>query len=309
MSTWHKAVEDYVNMRRSLGFKLREAMAILQNFATFLQDNDASHITIALALRWAQQNPAARPVEWAKRLSFVRGFARHWSAQDPATEIPPWRLLPHAAVRPRPYIYSDDEVQRLLTAAQQLPATGGLRGPTYHCLFGLLCVTGLRISEAINLQPEDVDLAEGILTIRGTKFGKFRLVPIHRSTQKVLSDYAARRDLCLAGQPARHFFVSQRGYRLHGADVRRTFYDLSRRTGLRDPSASHGPRLRDFRHRFAIRTLVHWYSSGEDVESRLPILSTYLGHVHLADTYWYLTACPELMGLVVKRLEEREGQS
>jgi integrase/recombinase XerD len=309
-STWHKAVEDYVNMRRSLGFKLREAMATLLNFASFLEHNGASHITIALALQWAQQDPAARPVEWAKRLSMVRGFARHWSANDSETEIPPWRLLPHRAGRARPYIYSDDEVQRLLVAAQQLPPAGGLRGPTYYCLLGLLSVTGLRISEARNLQSEDVDLEEGVLTIRGTKFGKSRLVPIHTSTRKVLSAYASRRDVFLAGRPASHFFVSKRGTRLDGARIRHTFYDLSRQTGLRDASASHGPRLHDFRHRFAVQTLVQWYRSGQDVERRLPILSTYLGHVHVADTYWYLTACPELMGLAVKRLEKRwEGQS
>lgn len=151
-STWHKAVEDYVNLRRSLGFKLREAMATLLNFASFLEHNVASHITIALALQWAQQNPAARPVEWARRLSLVRGFARYWSANDPKTEIPPWRLLPHRAGRTRPYIYSDDEVQRLLVAARRLPPADGLRGQTFHCLLGLLSVTGLRISEARNLQ-------------------------------------------------------------------------------------------------------------------------------------------------------------
>ena len=133
-STWHQAVEDYVNMRRSLGFKLAKAMATLQDFAAFLEDNGASHITIALALRWAQQNPAARPVEWPQRLSLVRGFARHWSANDSGTEIPPWRLLPHRPSRARSYIYSDDEVQRLLAAAQQLPPAGGLRGSTYYCL-------------------------------------------------------------------------------------------------------------------------------------------------------------------------------
>jgi integrase len=171
-------------------------------------------------------------------------------------------------------------------------------------------VTGLRISEALNLQSKDVDLAEGILTIRCGKFGKSRLVPIHASTQTVLSDYAACRDHFLAGRPAICFFVSKRGTRLDGGEVRRTFYDLSRQTGLRSASASHGPRLHDFRHRFAVQTLVQWYRSGQDVERRLPILSTYLGHVHVADTYWYLSACPELMGLAVKRLEEHwEEQS
>ena len=160
-------------------------------------------------------------------------------------------------------------------------------------------MAGLRISEARNLQTEDVDLQEGVLTIRGTKFGKSRLVPIHPSTCIVLSDYALRRDRWLARRPAA-FFVSSRGTRLDGAEIRRTFYTLSRQIGLRGPSDSHGPRLHDFRHRFAVETLVQWYRSGQDVERRLPILSTYLGHSHVAYTYWYLTACPELMGLAVK---------
>ena len=310
MSTWQKAVEDYIQMRRSLGFKLHRVKIDLMDFVSFLEHHRASHITLALALKWAQLDPAARPAEWARRLSSVRGFARHWSAYDPHTEIPPWGLLPHRPGRARPYIYSSEEIQQLLQAAKQLPSAHCLRARTYYCLLGLLSVTGLRISEALNLQSEDVDLAEGILTIRGSKFGKSRLVPIHASTCRVLSDYTARRDRFLAGRPAQRFFVSKHGTRLDGGDVRRTFYALSRRIGLRGASASHGPRLHDFRHRFAVKTLVQWYRSGQDVERCLPILSTYLGHGHVADTYWYLSACPELMGLAVKRLEDYwEGQS
>ena len=254
-------------------------------------------------MEWAQQDKTARPAEWARRLSFVRGFARHWSAHDPQTEVPPSGLLPYRPGRAHPYLYSNDEVRKLLQAARRLPSTHGLRGQTYYCLLGLLAVTGLRISEARNLQTEDVDLKEGVLTIRGAKFGKSRLVPIHPSTRKVLSAYASRRDRFLARRPAT-FFVSGRGTRLDGAEVRRTFYFLSRQIGLRGPTDSHGPRLHDFRHRFAVETLVQWYRSGQDVERRLPILTTFLGHVHVADTYWYLSACPELMGLAVKRFED-----
>jgi integrase len=254
-------------------------------------------------MEWAQQDKTARPVEWAKRLAFVRGFARHWSAHDSLTEIPPCGLLPHRPGRAHPYLYSSDEIWKLLQAARQLPSAHGLRGPTHYCLLGLLTVTGLRISEARNLKTEDVDLREGILTIRGTKFGKSRLVPIHPSTRAVLADYASRRDRFLARRPDT-FFVSSRGTRLDGAEIRRTFYLLSRHIGLRGPTDSHGPRLHDFRHRFAVETLIRWYRSGQDIERRLPILSTYLGHVHVADTYWYLTGCPELMGLAVKRFED-----
>jgi integrase len=303
VSSWRKRVEEYVELRRSLGFKLLDANVGLIRFASFLQQRRAAHITIPLAMEWAQQDKSARPAEWARRLSFVRGFARHWSAHDSQTEIPPSGLLPHRPGRARPYLYSNDEVQKLLQAARQLPSTHGLRGLTYSSLLGLLAVAGLRISEARNLQTEDVDLKEGVLTIRGAKFGKSRLVPIHPSTCKVLSDYASRRDRFLSKRPAT-FFVSGRGTRLDGGEIRRTFYFLSRQIGLRGPSDSHGPRLHDFRHRFAVETLIRWYRSGQDVERRLPVLSTYLGHVHVADTYWYLSACPELMGLAVKRFED-----
>lgn len=303
MKPWREAVEEYIEMRRGLGFKLLEAKVSLINFASFLKQRGAAHITISLSMEWAQQDKTARPAEWGRRLSFIRGFARHWSAHDSQTEVPPSGLLPHRPGRARPYLYSDDEVRKLLQAALQLPSVRGLRGPTYNCLLGLLAVTGLRISEARNLRTDDVDLNEGILTIRGTKFGKSRLVPIHPSTCTVLSDYASQRDRFLARRPDM-FFVSGRGTRLDGGEIRRTFYYLSRQIGLRGASDSHGPRLHDFRHRFAIETLVQWYRSGQDVERRLPILSTYLGHVHVADTYWYLTACPELMGLAVKRFED-----
>lgn len=305
-SSLQKAVRNYVEMRRALGYKLSEAVTLLSDFVSFLKQHRASFITIPLSLKWAQQNPNAQPAHWAKRLTVVRCFARYWSATDPRTQIPPWGLLPHRPNRARPYLYTNKEIERLLHAARQL---GGLRGLTYCCLFGLLCVTGARISEALNLRSEEVDLAAGLLTVRGAKFGKSRLVPIHPTTRRVLSEFAQYRDRVFARELP-YFFVSRCGTRLDGGTVHRIFYRLSRQIGLRGPTDSHGPRIHDFRHRFAVATLVQWYRSGQDVERRLPALSTYLGHVHVSDTYWYLTACPELMGLAVKRLERRwEGQS
>ena len=250
MIRWRKKVEEYVELRRSLGFKLQDANNGLIQFAAFLEQSRATHITIALAMKWAQQDKNARPAEWARRLSFVRGFARHWSAHDSRTEVPPPGLLPYRPGRARPYLYSNEEIRNLLQAARRLPSAHGLRGQTYYSLLGLLAVAGLRISEARNLQTEDVDLKKGVLTIRGTKFGKSRLVPIHPSTRKVLSDYASRRDRFLGRRPTT-FFISGRGTRLDGAEIRRTFYALSRQIGLRGPSDSHGPRLHDFRHRLA----------------------------------------------------------
>ena len=309
MNPLRESIQNYLALRRSLGFKLREAGVCLAKFAAFLEDRGATHITTQLALEWAQQSPSAQPATWAQRLGYVRGFARHHVGSDPQTEIPPPGLLPFQPRRARPYLYSEEEIAHLLQCALELPPVDGLRPRTYHCLLGLLSVTGMRIGEAIRLQLEDVNLQEGLLTIHGTKFGKSRLVPIHRSTQEVLAQYRALREHCVARCIASSFFfITSRGHHLDIGDVHRTFYKLSRRVGLRAAGASHGPRLHDFRHRFAVQTLLRWYRSGEDAERRLPVLSTYLGHVHVADTYWYLSACPELMGQAVARLEQHWEQ-
>jgi integrase len=307
MTPLGQAIQDYLALRRSLGFKLRDAGICLEKFAAFLEARGTSHITTALALEWLQQSPSAQLSTWAQRLGHVRNFALHHKANDPETEIPPPGLLPFRANRARPYLYSEEEIARLLQCALDLPPAG-LRPWTYHCLLGLLSVAGLRIGEAIRLQLEDVNLQEGLLTIRGTKFGKSRLIPIHRSTQEVLEQYRVRRERFLEGRSASAFFISSRGNPLDIGDIHRTFYKLSRQVGLRAADASHGPRLHDFRHRFAVETLLRWYRSGEDAERRLPVLSTYLGHVHVADTYWYLSTCPELMGLAVARLEQFWGE-
>ena len=305
MSAWQPAVAAYIQLRRSVGFQLRTAGVALARFAAFLDARGAAHLTRALALEWAQAAPLRHPATQAQRLSHVRGFARYWSAQDPDTEVPPCGLLPHRPHRAQPYLYSVAEVRRLLRAARQLPPVGGLRGATYSCLLGLLAVTGMRLGEVLHLQVADVDLPAGLLTIRRAKFGKARLVPIHPTTRRALAAYAAQRDQGLAGRPAPAFFVSTRGTPLDAGTVHRTFYALSRETGLRGLTASHGPRLHDFRHRFAVQTLIRWYRAGQDAERRLPLLSTYLGHVHVADTYWYLTAYPALLGHARQRLEAR----
>jgi len=311
MTTLREAVHEYLTLRRSLGFRLHEAGKQLLAFVKFMEQHQASYITTQLALTWAKQPSAVQAAHWARRLSFVRGFARYRSAIDPRTQIPPEGLLPHRPKRARPYLYSNKEIRSLLRAAFSLPAHGGLRPWTYHCLFGLLSVTGLRIGEARNLKLQDVDLQTGVLTIRGAKFGKSRLIPVHGSTRRVLEDYLARRDRRWARRPiSPYVFVSNRGNQLCGSEIRQTFYALSRQIGLRGPSDSHGPRIHDLRHRFAGMTLLRWYRSGEDVERKLPYLSAYLGHVHVRDTYWYLSAWPELMREAMSRLERCwEGQS
>jgi integrase/recombinase XerD len=314
MTTLREAVHEYLTLRRSLGFKLRGAGKLLLAFVKFMEQQRASYITTKLAFAWAQQPSAVQPAEWARRLSVVRTFARHRSATDPRTQIPPDGLLPFRTKRARPYLYSDEEIHSLLRAVLRMPyryERGKLRPWIYYCLFGLLNVSGLRLGEARNLELQDVDLKAAVLTIRGAKFGKTRLVPLHSSTCMVLADYIARRQRHWSGQAvSSYLFVSSRGNRLQGGDIYRTFYALSRQIGLRGRSDGHGPRLHDMRHRFAMMTLLRWYRSGKDVEGKLPYLSAYLGHVHVNDTYWYLSAWPELMREAMSRLEHCwEGQS
>jgi len=305
MKTLQEAIQDYLALRRSLGFKLKRHSHFLEEFALFLEQAGESRITARLALQWATQPKQIQQSEWAARLSVVRGFARYWSATDPTTEIPPEGLLPYRHRRAKPYLYSDEQIHQLLEAAKNMPAQHSLQPWTYHCLFGLLAVTGLRISEALNLRSTDVDWSVGILTLRDSKFGKSRLIPLHASSLKVLSDYRARRDLLFAHRKTPYFFCSRREGRLDEGQVRRVFYVISRQIGIRGASASRGPRLHDFRHRFAVQTLLHWHRTGEDVRRRLPILSTYLGHGHVTDTYWYVTGTPELMAEVGQRLDKR----
>jgi integrase/recombinase XerD len=297
-----EALEEYLALRRALGFILAETSRMLHKFVVYAENEGASFITTDLALRWAVQ-PDWQPPQWASYLSMVRRFARYVSALDARTEIPPFGLLPYRARRVQPYLYTDEEIAQLIRAAGKLPSPLGLRAATYATLFGLLAVTGMRVSEPIGLDRDDVDLNRGRLTIRRTKFGKSRMLPLHASSREALRHYSNLRDTLFP--QVRSFFAAEHGGRLTAWSVRRTFVALSRQTGLRGPKESHGPRLHDLRHRFAVETLIRWYREGVDVERHLPELSTYLGHVHVADTYWYITAVPELLRLATLRLERR----
>ena len=297
-----EALEEYLALRRALGFILDAPCRALHSFVAYAEHEGAFSITTDLALKWAMQ-PDCQPAQWANRLSMVRRFARYMSALDARTEIPPDGLLPHRFRRKRPYIYTDEEITDLIGAAQNLPSPLGLRAATYSTLLGLLAVTGMRVSEPVALDRDDIDLTRGILIIRRTKFGKSRMLPLHATTLEALCHYHKLRDRVF--QNTKSFFVSERGIRLTVWSVRKTFILLSRQTGLRGPDDSHGPRLHDLRHRFAIETLLSWYRAGIDVERRMPELSAYLGHVHVNDTYWYISAVPELLQLATLRLEQR----
>jgi integrase/recombinase XerD len=303
-----QALNDYLRIRRSLGYRLRESEGLLRNFIAFLRAERVSYITRQVALRWATQPAKAQPATWAGRLGIIRRFAIWHSATEPRTEIPPAGLLPHRYRRKPPHIYSDEEIEIVLRESRQLPSPNGLRARTYTTLFGLLVATGMRVNEALGLNRVDVDLERGILYIRRTKFGKSRYVPVHASTLAALKKYAEVRDRVFPAPLIPAFFISEKSSRITEWMARYTFAKLSQRVGLRASAKGHGhgPRLQDMRHRFAARTLIHWYRAGLDVERELPKLSTYLGHVHVNDTYWYLEAVPELLQLATDRLIHRE---
>ena len=302
MSPLRDTVDRYIRMRRGFGYKLKSEERWLIDLVAFMEGQGTTLITNKLALDWTTR--AAGPASWLNRLSAVRGFARHLSWAEPRTQIPPWGIL-RQPQRRAPYIYTEQEIGRLLEALLALPPATHLRRWTYYSLIGLLTVTGLRISEAIKLKRRDVDLEAGVLTIRKTKFGKSRLVPIHPTTVSALADYAHRRDARPCRCIGEYVVTCEHGGRLYVQNIELVFLRLLRETGLRHRDASLGPRIHDLRHRFAVNTLLRWYQAGEDVERLLPVLSTWLGHIKTRDTYWYLSACPELMEHAANRLEAR----
>lgn len=305
MKDLRSLLERYITMRKGLGYKYERQTRRLADFVIFMEKHKATTITTKLALEWVTLPPDCRP-SWKIRLCDVRGFARHVASFDPRTEVPPSGILPgHKGAKP--YVYSDTEIDALLTAALALPPDDGLYRWTYYTLFGLIAVTGMRLGEAMGLERDDVDLDAGVLTVRLTKFGKSRLVPLHPTACAALRDYAARRDAHLGPRHGLTFFVNKRGNCLRPEAVHRVFLRLSREIGLRRPGDRTGPRIHDLRHRFAITTLINWYRAGRDVEQRLPALSTYLGHTNVSDTYWYLGTTPGLMQEAAQRLDRRWG--
>lgn len=305
MSALEGDLDRYASMRRAFGYKFASPERLLRDFVGFMDARGATVITSKLALDWA--TGTAGRASWPSRLAAVRGFARHLACTEPCTEVPPTEILRQPR-RHTPYIYTEQEIDALLDAMLMLPPAKGLRRWTYHYMFGLLAVTGLRIGEALRLKQDDVDLGAGVLTIYDTKFGKSRLVPIHPTTIAALTDYIDRRDARPSRATGVHFFAAERGGQIYHQHAHRAFCLASRRIGLKPPPGQGGPRIHDLRHSYAVGTLLRWYRADEDVEQRLPILSTYLGHTHTRDTYWYLSACPELMEHAARRLDARWEQ-
>jgi integrase/recombinase XerD len=298
VSALEQALADYLQLRHSLGHEMAEAGRLLPGFVACLDARGLPTVTIEAALAWAQQapkSPAGRVTTIGpRRMTAARGFARYLSGIDASTEVPPLGLMPRRGPWRQPFIYSTADIGVLLAAARRIVSP--LRAATYQTLIGLLTASGLRIGEAITLDRSDVDWAQGVLLIRESKFGKSRLVPLHPSCMQALADYAQLRDQLQpeATEPA--FFTSLNRKRLLYPVVQLTFRQLIDAAGI-GAGAPWPPRLHDLRHSFAVRTLLGWYRAGENVQAKIPSLSTYLGHREPASTYWYLSAAPELLAL------------
>jgi integrase len=299
-----QAVADYLRLRRALGFRLERAERLLAQFLGYLSDNDIDVITTEAALAWAVLPADADPRWWEHRLTTVRLFAAYLHTLDPRTQIPPAGMIRCRPLRATPYLYTDAEVAALMRVAGQLRRP--LRARTVQTLIGLLAATGMRVGEVISLDRADFDASCGTLTVRDTKFGTSRLIPLHPSVVDAVSAYLGRRDELLptAASPAASpaLLVSLSGTRLRYTSVWRTVHDLTERAGLSARSASCRPRIHDFRHSFAVATVLDGYARGDDVQALLPRLATYLGHADPKHTYWYLSAAPELMALAAQRL-------
>jgi integrase len=295
---------EYVSFRRNLGFALNIEGAELLRFARYAdQIGHTGPITTDLAVRWAKLPERADPLYWARRLDVVRRFARYRSLYDADTEIPPEKLLGPSYRRPEPHIYSKGEINMLLKAASGLGPIGGLRPKTYVTLFSLLSCTGLRISEALRLTRNDVDLDSGVVKVRETKYKKQRLVPLHRSALQGLRRYARCRDQYHQAPKSDAFFLTELATSLKYWKVMWTFSGLRRSLGWTAKNGARPPMIHGFRHTFAVRCLIRWYRSGANVDQKIPALSTYLGHSKVTDTYWYLTAVPELLKITSNRFE------
>jgi integrase len=303
MSGLHAHVDDYLRLRRALGFKLKEEERLLGQLVGYLDGAGAETVTSELVIRWARLPAGVHSNHWAKRLRVARGFAAYLHTIDPASEIPPPDVFPHRRQRATPYLFTAQDISRLLAEARRLRHP--MRAASYEALFGLLAVSGMRIGEAVTLEREDVNLDAGVITIRKAKGDRERLVPLHPTAIEALSRYASVRDHLCPTPRSRAFFISSAGTPVHPNALRETFRAIMTRIGVRTQDVR--PRVHDLRHRYAVQTLIDWHRSGVNIDEHMPTLSTYLGHVSPSDTYWYLSASPELMALSADRLAERFG--
>lgn len=301
--------ELYLAERRRLGFSCRNEVCVLRSFVSHVRTvGHRGPLTVEVMADWARSHGSTDPYTWARRLKRLRNFTRWLRQFEPRTEVPDDTIFGPLPERQAPHIYSEQEVTDLLAAARRLGPAPGLRGAVFETLFGLIAATGLRIGEALALRNLDVDLKVGMLSIHQTKFGKSRQVPMHPSTVEALRRYRWVRDL--ARGPAVDedpFFIGTRGRRggqpLGDRQAHRVFVQLRRQLGWPNRGAHHAPRIHDLRHTFVVRRIVQWQAQGVDIDQAMLSLSTYVGHAMVSNTYWYLTAVPELMALAAKRFE------
>lgn len=307
MSTLSQELDRYLSIRRSLGYKLATEERILRKFISFAESENAEYISTALFVRWQESFGKANKQTWAHRLAVVRLFAQWLHSLQAKHEVPPQALIPSRVSRPHPYIYSEEQIRQIVESAAGLMSINGIRALTYSTLFGLIAVTRLRVSEALSLDADDIDLEDGVITLRHGKLGKERLLPVADGTKRRLADYAKERDRLL-GAPSKAFFVSDLGKRLNDCIARYNFAVVCQKIGLRSAQRfnrhGRGPRIHDLRHTFAVRTLLDWYRNGKEPAGEMIKLSTYLGHSNPTHTYWYIEAVPELLELASKRAEE-----
>lgn len=301
MNMLRQAAQDYLTIRRALGYKLHRHGWLLPQFVDYLAQVGATTVTTEHALAWAMLPGGDKTRWWAERLSIVRGFAAWLATRDPAVEVPPADLLPHHPQRATPYLYSDTDIAALLHACTTLRST--MRAETYRTLIGLLTVTGMRIGEAIALDTDDLDTDHAVLTVRSGKFGKARELALHPTTIHALGGYLRLRARSSPPPQTDAFLISTAGTRLHYSNVKTTFSQLADRAGLAPRSGSCRPRLHDLRHSFAVNAILDGYRTGAEAQPRLATLSTWLGHADPAHTYWYLSAAPELLALAGQRLQ------
>ena len=303
-----EALDDYLALRRALGFKLAAPARLLGQFVSYLEARGTATITTADALAWAVLPAGASPAWQAIRLAAVRGFASYLHGSDPSVQVPPAGLIRRGNDRATPYLYSDADIRAIIAAAAGLRPR--FRAATYQALISLLAVSGIRIGEALALDGGDLDADGGMLIVRDAKFGKTRLVPLHPSTTAALTRYAALRDEHHPRPAAPALFLSTAGTRLLHSNVGLTFNQLTAQAGLTRRSAACRPRIHDVRHSFTVATVLGWYRDGADVAAMMPRLSTYLGHADPKHTYWYLSAAPELMALAGDKLHAHlQGES
>jgi len=300
-------LEHYLAVRRSFGYDLSFTERVLRRFTGFADAQGANHITVNLFLQWKEHYGTANNNTWAGRLSMVRVFATWLKGIEPANEIPKIGLISGRYQRSKPYIYTNKQINEIVSHAARLPSVYGLRGITCSTLLGLIAVTGLRINEALSLDEKDVNLDDAVIFIKQGKNGKSRFIPISPSTVSSLENYRVKLNLIYrCCSPA--FFLFDKGQRPSDCSIRYNFALVCQLIGLRKKEFFYkhgqGARIHDLRHTFAVRTIIDWYRKGLNPDLEMLKLSTYLGHTKPEYTYWYIEAIPELLQLASERAEQ-----